>query len=55
MTANTRDSTLPDSENALIREIELLNQQIALLRSEVKVLKAAADYFYNAHLDHHAV
>jgi hypothetical protein len=35
----------------LLREIELLNQQIALLRSEINVLKTAAEFFYNEHLN----
>ncbi len=39
----------PDAN--LLREIELLNQQIALLRSEINVLKAAAEFFYNEHLN----
>ncbi|MFQ3216408.1 MAG: hypothetical protein ACI87C_000921 [Paraperlucidibaca sp.] len=39
----------PDA--SLLREIELLNQQIALLRSEINVLKAAAEFFYNEHLN----
>mgnify|MGYP003542436410 FL=1 len=40
---------MPDAD--LLREIELLNQQIALLRSEINVLKAAAEFFYNEHLN----
>lgn len=38
----------PDAN--LLCEIELLNQEIALLRSEINVLKAAAEFFYNEHL-----
>lgn len=47
--ANTQAAETASDED-LLREIELLNQQIALLRSEINVLKAAAEFFYNEHL-----
>ncbi len=46
---NAPQKCTPDA--SLLREIELLNQQIALLRSEINVLKAAAEFFYNEHLN----
>lgn len=50
-TAHTIKPEEQTPDAGLLCEIELLNQQIALLRSEINVLKAAADYFYNEHLN----